>query len=71
MAGQWRKIDDNPPKDGTWLLLWCPGQYSGGEEHEIGFWRDGSGWVSPFTQGDCDDEIPLDPTHWQHLPAAP
>ena len=67
--GEWRTID-SAPKDGTSILLFCPGE--GGIN--VGHWSEslwvdqGGAWIIYEARSDT---IVLNPSHWQSLPPPP
>lgn len=73
----WRPIE-TAPRDGGYILLGGWAGYRRNDRATEGFWRAElesrtgrlrpAGWVA---SSDMDTPYPIDPTHWQPLPAPP
>lgn len=72
----WRSINDDPPKDGTEILVWSP---MFGGKYFLATWDDDKYAKTPRPYFKLSDQRLFgttaaranQPTHWMPLPAAP
>lgn len=62
-AAAWRPIETAPKLD---VITLTDGGYQ-----VSGFWQNGRGWMSGWTEGDLIMQMVLRPTHWRPLPKPP
>lgn len=74
----WQDISTStPPKDGTVIDLWVPGNWPGGKacRRPNCFWETEWGepgeWRQQYAEASGDSPLDEEPTHWMPLPPPP
>lgn len=78
MTDNWQPIE-TAPKDGTWILVYCPEDTNRGHAvMHTARWMDFYQSAPDWAHGPLDDYfgsyregLPSNPTHWMPLPAPP